>query len=318
MATLSNTPARELSDSELRKRLLTLGYDVPVSVNREFLVKKLENASAQAVGGGGGRKSNKRHSMAATPRSPEPQPGTPGSERKQRRSMAVTPGMNSMSPPGTPQQYVGSPASMSSLNTPSTPSPFVSRLGTPSPGSSPNGDASHSPRYMNYLNMFSSGGSDGNSGGDGQNFYKYRSVRMSAPPGSFSPVTSVAPPSRSERNGYSTSGQSGGHGVDSGWWSGLSTPTILVVLFIAFFVGIGVFYIKLNMAVDPRGLTAEGGFGQSSAQVPPKPPPVPPKKKELPVVTSMNYPVCGLKGVDPNVCVNNLLFYTISISCSIF
>lgn len=334
MATLDTTPVRELSDTELRKRLLSLGYDVPVSVNREFLVRKLENASA----GGGGR-SNKRHSMATPASSTPERSGSPNSVRK-RKSVAATPtrghsnhhnnvsvstpisplATSSPMSPGTPQQqYMGSPASTMSMNTPSTPSPFVSRLSTPSPNSSPrlnNGEAgSHSPRYLDYYNYFKNspgGGGGGDSGvsgdlGGGAGYaYAYSRGRMSSP-GSFNPVTSVAPPSRSERNGYSTAGGTGGTslGVETDWFGSHFISKILVIAFVLFFAVIGGIYMSKNMGVDPRGLTSDGSTvpkQPQQQQVPPTPPPPPKKKVEAPLPpTSMNYPVCGLKGVDPEV-----------------
>jgi len=330
MATLDSTPVRELSDIELRKRLLQLGYDVPVSVNREFLVRKLENASSVAGGGGGGgSKSKKRHSMAAAP-SPTPQgTGSPSTVRK-RKSMAATPNAkNSASGHSyqnnaglsTPQQqYMGSPASTMSMGTPSTPSPIVSRLNSPSsntPHGLNNGEppSHHTPRYLNYYNMFkaSSSGSDGSSGsgemggggGGGGYGYQYnRGIRMSAP-GSFNPVTSVAPPSRSsERNGYSTGGASSAS-VEPDWRGGHFVPKLLLMCFVLFFVIIGGLYLSKKLgSVDPRGLTGSVESEGSKAREP-QPPPVPPppakKKIDLPPPTSMRFPVCGLKGVDPEV-----------------
>lgn len=328
MATLDSTPVRELSDIELRKRLLQLGYDVPVSVNREFLVRKLENASSVAGGGGGGgSKTKKRHSMAAAPSPTSQGTSSPNTVRK-RKSMAATPNAkNSVSGHSyqnnaglsTPQQqYMGSPATMS-MGTPSTPSPIMSRLNTPNPNS-PHGlnngepPSHHSPRYMNYYNMFkasssggdSSGGS-GDMGGGGYGYAYNRGIRMSAP-GSFNPVTSVAPPSRSsDRNGYSTGGASSASlGVESDWCGGHFVSKILVISFVLFFVIIGGLYLSKNMAsVDPRGLTgsvgSEGGKVREP-QPPPVPPPPPKKKVDLPPPpTSMRFPVCGLKDVDPEV-----------------
>lgn len=346
MATLDSTPVRELSDVELRKRLLQLGYDVPVSVNREFLVRKLENASAGAGGGGGGgSKAKKRHSMAAAPSTASQGNSSPNTVRK-RKSMAATPNAkNSASGHSfqnnaglsTPQQqYMGSPASSMSMGTPSTPSPIVSRLNSPSPNSPHslnNGEppSHHSPRYMNYYNMFkasssgseNSGGSGdmGGSGGGGYGYAYNRGIRMSAP-GSFNPVTSVAPPSRSsERNGYSTGGASGTSlGVESDWCGGHFVSKILVISFILFFVIIGGLYLSKNMAsVDPRGLTgsvASEGSKPREPVTPPIPPPPPKKKVDLPPPpTSMRFPVCGLKGVDPEVnsILKKIYFFRINI-----
>lgn len=330
MASKDSTPARELTDNELRRRLLALGYDVPVSVNRDFLIAKLEKASA---GNGGGGKVNKRHTMAASPSS-SPAPPSPNTTRK-RKSIATTPASNtnassnrghlqnsinstpmSTPPPTTPTQHY-SPAS--SISTPPTPSPFVSRLNTPSPPSSPvnNGETgSHSPRYLNYYNFFKSSGEGGNSGdagsGGGGGAYGYgysRSIRYSAPPGSFNPVTSVAPPTRAtDRNGYATGGATGSlPGVESDWCGSHFISKILVVSFILFFAIIAGLYWKQNYftTTDPSkalpGAVGNAAGGVNVKESQPPPPPKPKKIEKPQPPTSMIYPICGLPNVDLNV-----------------
>ncbi|ODM92424.1 Inner nuclear membrane protein Man1 [Orchesella cincta] len=338
MASLDTTPVRELTDQELRKRLLALGYDVPVSVNREFLVRKLENASA---GGGGGSKSNKRHSVAAS--SPVSNSsnqnqggrGSPSAVRKRKslgtpmsssnhggglRNNAMSP---AMSPLASSSPMVSSPVTPSysnspSIATPTTPSPFVSRLNTPSQSSTPlnNGESgSHSPRFMNYYNFFKTGGDgagnsrSGGGGTDEVGNYGYgynRSIRLSAPPSSFSPVTSVSPPTRStERNGYA-GGSTGNSGGEADWFGGHMVSKILVISFVLFFAIIGLVYVRQIYGFDPRGLTSGvGGDNDNKATVKEASPPPPPPKKvvsKLPP-SSMTFPVCGLKGVDPEACI---------------
>jgi len=46
-----------LSDSELRQKLLEIGLDLPVSINREFLIKKLKSFNEPATKNGSRRKS---------------------------------------------------------------------------------------------------------------------------------------------------------------------------------------------------------------------------------------------------------------------
>lgn len=363
---MSTVGVRDLSDQELRKRLLSLGYDVPVSVNREFLVKKLENASAAAVGGGGGKPNKARHSVAVTPAPSTPQMGNPSPARK-RKSMAVTPSRdarsgnrgqqqnddgegnhsqnshvyrptsptmsqaeidaiyamaasrgqsggemnynqntptyNPTSPSYTPTGIITypSPSGMSSIATPSTPSPFVSRLSTPSNSPSPtlpNGEtANHSPRYMNYYNMFKNTPTMMGEAGGGHNYPYNRSIRLSAPPGG-SPVTSVAPPSKSDRNGYATGG---GYGTESDWCGGTFVSKVLVGLFVLFFVIIGGLYVSKSFEGSFKGLPGEvtTDVGLGKRQESQKPPPV--RKQPLLPSTKMHYPICGLEGVDPNV-----------------
>ncbi|CAL8133625.1 unnamed protein product [Orchesella dallaii] len=335
MASLDTTPVRELTDQELRKRLLALGYDVPVSVNREFLVRKLENAAA----GGGGSKSNKRHSVAASsPVSNSNNQGDRGSPSAVRKRKSLANPMSSsnhggghrnsiispaMSPLASSSPMVSSPVSPSysnspsiSISTPTTPSPFVSRLNTPSPSSSPlnNGEGgSHSPRYLNYYNFFKSGGDQaGNSrsggGTDDAGNYGYgynRSIRLSAPT-NFSPVTSVAPPTRtSERNGYA-GGNTGTTGGETDWFGVHMVSKILVVSFVLFFCIIGLLYVRQMYGFDPRGLTGNAGSDDvNKATVKEAPLPTTPPKKVAPTLppSSMTFPVCGLKGVDPEACI---------------
>ena len=49
-----------LSDSELRKKLLEIGLDLPVSINRDFLIKKLKSVYE---GGSSARNGNRRKSV---------------------------------------------------------------------------------------------------------------------------------------------------------------------------------------------------------------------------------------------------------------
>ncbi|CAG7822967.1 unnamed protein product [Allacma fusca] len=47
----------DLSDNELREKLLEVGYDLPVSINREFLIKKLKSVTDSSSKNGSRRKS---------------------------------------------------------------------------------------------------------------------------------------------------------------------------------------------------------------------------------------------------------------------